>query len=377
LIKQKNGIRVLIGERSSFSRLVLEDILASEADLKVDCLAADGEELLQQLHCNEVDVVLTSADLRHNERLYAFKRIFSERPTPILMIVEREQLTLELLKEAIELGVYSIILKPGPVARPNYRSISEEILRKVRAVRDSEYWEPEKRLQMLSEDANLLEPYKPLEKNATADTIIVIGASTGGTQAVETIVKQLDPKLKASVLIAIHMPPKFTHTYTRRLKDLTPLVVIEGRTGLIPKAGKIIVAPGGRNMIVHSVMGNHASLKIGFSEEAIPAEAIPADDMPSVDQLMQTAARSSAKRVIGVILTGMGKDGTAGASAIVKREGGHVIAQNEESAAIFGMAKSAIESGNTHKVLPLSQIADYLNRYVAAQQQVSITDNDT
>ena len=362
----------MVAADSSFSRLVLEDILCTEADLNVSCLASNGDQMLQQLHHTEVDVVIASVDIRQNKRLYAFKRIFSERPTPILMLIERTQLTLDLLKEAIELGVYSIILKPGSGARPNYRSISDEILKKVRAVRESEYWDPEKRLQRLSEDAHLEQPEKQFVKNATADTIIVIGASTGGAQAVESIVKRLDPALQACVLVAIHMPSKFTHSYARRLKDLTQLMVIEGRNGLIPKTGKIIVAPGGRNMIVHSVMGNAASLKIGFSEDAVPAY-----DTPSVDLLMQSVARSRVSRVVGVILTGMGKDGTAGAKAIINRTGGHMIAQDEESSVIFGMAKSAIESGNMHKVLPLNQIADYLNGYVTEQQQVSVTGENT
>ena len=123
-------------------------------------------------------------------------------------------------------------------------------------------------------------------------------------------------------------------------------------------------------MIVHTVMGNTANLKIGFSENDGTAH-----DLPSVDQLIMTVAQSGVRRVIGVVLTGMGKDGTAGVLALSQRKGGYVIAQDEASSAIFGMAKSAIDSGNTDKVLPLSEIGQYLNRYVAAgQQQVSTTD---
>lgn len=371
--EQKNILRVLVAESSSFSRLVLEDILCAESDIAVCGLAADGDQLLQQLQSHKVDLVLASADLRHNKLLFSFKRIFSEHPLPILMLVEREKLTLELLKEAIELGVYSVVVKPDASNRPNYRSIAEEIRQKVRAVRESEYWNPEKRLRMLEQEVKLLASVSRKPRSITAETLIVLGASTGGTQAVEAIVKQLDPDLNAAVLIAVHMPPKFTHSFARRLNELTPLQVSEGRSGLIPKSGKIIVAPGGRNMVVHSVMGNAANLKIAFAEDGAPGY-----DMPSVDLLMQTVAKSAARQVIGVILTGMGKDGTAGAGTIFKRNGGHVIAQNEETSAIFGMAKSAIESGHINQVLPLSQIAFYLNRYVAEQQQqVSIPDSDT
>lgn len=365
---------MLVADGASQARLVLESILTESKDFEVTGLASDGEQLLNMLHLQKADVVLASADIRHNEQLLAFKRVFSECPTPIVMLIEKEQLTLDLLKEAIDIGVYGVILKPAPSARPRYRSISDEIRHKVLAVQDSEYWAPEKRLAMLEEVTQLVQPVdRKRLRNATAETIVVIGASTGGTLAVEQIVRNLDPMLNAAILIAIHLPPKFTHTFTNRLKELTTLGVTEGRSGLVPKPGKVIVAPGGRNMAVHSVMGNASNLKISFADDTTAGY-----DLPSVDHLMRTVAQSGVRRVVGVILTGMGKDGTAGAQAIRMRPGGHVIAQDEATSAIFGMAKSAIDSGHTDNVLPLSQIASYLNRYVAEQQeQVSTTDTNT
>lgn len=369
LRSSKSKLRVLVADGLSQSRLVLETILCESRELEVCGLAADGEQLLQLLHKQKADVVLASVSLKHNKDLLVFKRVFSECPTPIVMLVEQEQLTLSLLKEAIGLGVYGVVLKPGKSTRPNYRQVAEEIRRKVLAVRASEYGDPVLRLRMLGEETQLVQPLdKPHLRNSTADTIIVIGASTGGTQAVAHIVRQLSPALNAAVLVAIHLPPKFTHSYSQRLRLLSGLNVIEGRTGLIPKPGKVIVAPGGRNMVVQAVMGNKNSLRIGFNEEE--GHSL---DQPSVDQLMETVAQSGVKRVIGVILTGMGRDGTLGVQAIANREGGHVIAQDEESSVIFGMAKSAIESGSINKVLPLSKIATYLNDYVAADQQVSVT----
>ncbi|WP_245868836.1 chemotaxis protein CheB [Pontibacter ramchanderi] len=360
-----------MADGSSYARLILESILSCSPELEVVGLASNGPQVLETLRQRKADVILASADLRRNEQLLVFKQIFSECPTPIVMLIEKEKLSLELLKEAIDLGVYGVVLKPGPAARPAYRTLAEEICRKVAAVRDTAYWDPSKRLCVLGEEMQVLpQPTQRELRNATADTIIVLGASTGGTQAVEQIIRQLDPKLKAAVLVAIHLPPKFTHSYARRLKGMTDLTVIEGRTGLIPKPGKVIIAPGGRNMVVQTVMGNTSSLKISLNEDE---EAV--HDLPSVDQLMVAVAQSGVRRVVGVVLTGMGKDGTAGVAAISQRNGGHVIAQDEASSVIFGMAKSAIDSGNTDKVLPLSEIGPYLNRYVAAEQQlVSTTD---
>jgi two-component system, chemotaxis family, protein-glutamate methylesterase/glutaminase len=187
--------------------------------------------------------------------------------------------------------------------------------------------------------------------------LVVIGGSTGGTKALETIVRGLSQKLSAAVLVAVHLPEKFTRSFTQRLRSLTSLKVVEGRAGLRLEGGKIIVAPGDRNMMVSRQMGLKNDLRVAFCEE--PADEF---DRPSVDILMKSVARLAGPRTLGVILTGMGKDGTLGTKAILSK-GGETIAQDEASSAIFGMAKSAIEKGNITKVLGLNQIPDYINRF--------------
>lgn len=369
---QKQVLRVLVADKASFARLVLQDILSAEAGIQVVGLAATGDELLMLQQKQKGDVVLLDYDLPHNEKLLTLKRIFSEQPTPVLLLVMQEQLSLEMMQQAVELGVYGIILKPGEGHYINYRSVAAEVLRKVYAVRESEQWDGERRLLLLQEVIQEL-PEKPMHRkhgsHIAADTIIVIGASTGGTQAVESIITQLSPDLDATVLVALHLPQSFTRTYTRRLQELTGLKVQEGREGLTLRKASVIVAPGGRNMVVRSVMGDKASLKVSFSDEETATY-----DMPSVDLLMKSVGESTVPYRIGVILTGMGKDGTMGASYI-QRRGGLMIAQDEESSTIFGMAKSAIESGYIDRVLPLAEIPHFLNRFVAGQHQVSATDS--
>ncbi|MFD2244689.1 chemotaxis protein CheB [Pontibacter ruber] len=367
---QVQKLRVFIADKSSYTRLVLEDILGSESDITIAGMAADGDELLQQLKVVQPDVVIVDYKLPKNSRLFTLKRVFSEAPAPILLLIEKEKLTLDLIKEATEVGVYGIVLKPGPEMRPNYRNVGDELIQKVRAVRESEYWDVERRIQLLEQDVLVPEQHVH-RKTAAADTVIVIGASTGGTQAIESIVRQLTEDLKATVLVAVHLPERFTKTFSKRLQELTPLKVMEGKSGLPLKPGKIIVAPGGRNMVVEAHLGNPYNLMIGFTDE--PAVTF---DQPSVDLLMKSVAKTQVKHVIGIILTGMGKDGTVGASLIQER-GGIIIAQNEESSAIFGMAKSAIESGYINKVLPLSDIPHFINGFMAQQHEVSATDSIT
>ena len=365
-------MRVLVAEKGSYARLVLQDILSAEEHLQVVGLAATGDELLLLQEQHKADVVLLDFDLPQNRQLLTLKRIFSEQPAPVLLLVMQEQLSLEMMQQALELGVYGIVLKPGKGHYINYRSVAAEVVRKVYAVRESEQWDGERRLMLLQEVMQEL-PDKPRPRkrgsHVAADTIIVIGASTGGTQAVESIITRLSPHLNATVLVALHLPQSFTRTYAQRLQALTSLKVQEGREGLTLRKSSVIVAPGGRNMVVRSVMGDKANLKISFSDEETATY-----DLPSVDLLMKTVAESAVPHMVGVILTGMGKDGTAGASCI-QRAGGLMVAQDEASSTIFGMAKSAIESGYIDRVLPLAEIPHFLNRFVAGQHQVSATDS--
>ncbi|MCC9165544.1 chemotaxis protein CheB [Pontibacter harenae] len=358
--------KVIIADKSSYTRIVLQDILGEEEDVDVVGVAADGDSLLNQLMQTNADLAIVDIDLPQNSRLLALKRIFSEVPVPVILILSYGQLSFKLVEEAVALGVYAIIIKQGSEKYPSFRGMKDELVAKVKA-----FDKQDKRDMLLLAQSLEMEHKKAhqyLKKTlATAETVIVIGASTGGTQAIETIVRSLSPNLKACVLLAVHLPARFTKSFAKRLQELTPLTVEEGKDGLLLKPGKLIVAPGGRRMEVQPVMGNSANLKVCFSEDGTGPL-----DLPSIDALMASVAKSTVKNIVGVILTGMGKDGTLGAN-LIKSRNGIVLAQDEATSAIFGMAKSAIDSGCINQVLPLAQIPVFINNYVAEQQQVSVT----
>lgn len=369
MLKVTEEIKVLVADQSSHTRLVLEAILNAEDDICVTGLAADGDELLRSLKEQEPHVILVNYDLPKNNRLFTFKRIFSEAPTPIILMVKRKQLTLELIKEATALGVYAILLKPEHNKYPDFRSIAGELINKVRSVKQTINWDVQHMLDLLNQEVDTAETIAA-KAQPRVDTVIVIGASTGGTQAIEHIVKQLSEDLNAAILVAVHLPAGFTRSLAERLQKHTRLIVKEGRQGLLLKPNKLIVAPGGRNMVIQPIIGDLANYKIGFSDELAYTY-----DRPSVDLLMQSVANSSVKQVLGIILTGMGKDGTVGAETICKR-GGLIVTQDEASSAIFGMAKSVIDNGNSHHVLPLSEIPHFINSYVASIKTVSVADEN-
>ncbi|QIL77862.1 chemotaxis protein CheB [Hymenobacter sp. HDW8] len=193
--------------------------------------------------------------------------------------------------------------------------------------------------------------------SAQPQSLTVIGSSTGGTAAVEKLVQALDPGLTTTLLIAVHLPAYFTASFAKRLQRLTPLPVKIGVAGMPLEAGQIIIAPGGQNMVLKSVQrGPWRVWQIGFSSKPNLSA-----DAPSIDMLMRSAAKAAGSRVLGIVLTGLGSDGTLGAQAIRAR-GGRIIAQSQESAAVFSMPGSVIRAGHANAVLPLDQIVEIINQ---------------
>ncbi|MBB6610427.1 chemotaxis protein CheB [Pontibacter sp. Tf4] len=351
-------IRVLLADQSSRARLVLGNILEEEPDLQVAGGAVDADALVKLVKQQRPDVVLLNYSLPGNKNLFALQRIFHEAPVPVVLLLKREQLTADLIQHAMRLGVYAFVSDTDHKRYPNYRNIAAKVIDKVRTARLVTIADMELQLAKVLQEAETIVTEEP-KPEPLVDSVIVIGASTGGQQAVEFLVKELSAELSATILLAVHLPAGFSKSFVQRLQRQTGLTVKEGRTGLLLRPNNVIVAPGGRNMVVHPVLGNNANYKVGFA-----GDEIQSDEQPSVDLLMQSVANSTIKQVIGVILTGMGKDGTKGAAAIYRR-GGTIVAQDKASSTIFGMARSVIDSGVSHHVLPLSEIPQFLNSFVA------------
>jgi two-component system, chemotaxis family, protein-glutamate methylesterase/glutaminase len=330
---------------------VLADILNAEVDLEVLDTAENGDDLIQKIREQGPDLVIADYHLPKNNRMYVFRRIQNEFNIPILMIIGKDQVSEDFLFEAMKIGVYDYVKIAHNTRFPQFRSISYEIVTKVRAVMDI------KAQQLALTQPDLVAAAAQAGGAKEPSCLVVIGGSTGATKALETIIRNLSHTLPAVVLVAVHLPVKFTRSFTLRIRSLTSLKVVEGRAGLKLERGKIIVAPGDKNMILSPHLGQGNDWRVAFSQE--PADEF---DRPSVDVLMKSVAQLAGPKTLGVILTGMGKDGTQGTRTILSK-GGETIAQDEASSAIFGMAKSAIEKGNITKVLGLNQIPDYINRF--------------
>lgn len=309
-------------------RLGLTRLLQSQPDLHVVCAGAGSSELLalaRQLRPGLV--IVGEGQLRDVEQLSRYSTV------PALLYCEGHPLP-GMLREAARWGVFDTI-------RPNLTTTEwgTEVLRKVRRVL------PQVKVRPTAFRA----PVTAIPGLSTG--LVVIGGSTGGTAAVEQLVRGLPATLPYSVLVAVHLPAAFLNSFIERLRRATALPVMAGWPGTILEPGRIVVAPGGRNLLVKPAANSPWQ---AWQTEFTPESGASGDE-PSVDLLMRSAALTVGRNVVGVVLTGLGRDGTLGAEAI-RQHGGTVLVQDEASSAVFSMPSSVIQHGWANAVLPLEQL---------------------
>lgn len=195
---------------------------------------------------------------------------------------------------------------------------------------------------------------------AQPGSVVVLGGSTGGSAAVESVLRGVLSAITCTILVAVHLPRHFTQALVERLQRATTLPVVAGETGLLLAPGQVIVAPGGYHMTVAAAP---TTPWVRWQVTCTPTQdADLSADSPSVDLLMESAARTTGQPVLGVVLSGLGHDGTAGARAI-RRQGGTVVVQDYASAAVYSMPESVTKAGEVDAILPLAEIGAYINRF--------------
>lgn len=339
---EKKEINVMIADDSMFMRMLVSDILQEDEAIKVVAKAKDGKEAFAFCKQFRPDVVLLDINMGEFDGLYAVKKIMEECPTPIVILSAMGNTDMTPVMEALSCGAVDYLNKPAK-NNTNIREVEIPLIRKVK-------------------EAALIEP-KRVEGKKTINTnphsfpgelnydVIVIGSSTGGPTAIEQVIAQLPENLAVPVLIAQHMPPNFVPSFADRIDKLTPLKVSMAQKDDVVEKGKILIVPGSRNTIVRREEGK---VVIDFVSKTFKEY-----NHPSVSCLMMSVAEVYGKKSIGVILTGMGRDGTEGMIAI-KNAGGYTVAQSEKSCVVFGMPKSAIDAGCINEIVPLNEIGYFV-----------------
>jgi two-component system chemotaxis response regulator CheB len=344
-----NRIKALVVDDSAYNRTVITRMLASDEGIEVVGSATDGVDAIAKTLRLQPDVITLDLEMPNMDGFTFLRWLIKERPTPVLVLSSRSDS--RNVFRAMELGAVDFLAKPEARISKSIESIRDELVSKVHAVLNLEMGKVQSTIELISreraapparkEDDELVEK-GPIE-------MVAIASSTGGPPAIQAILTALPPDFGAAIVISQHMPPGFTKSFAERLNKLTPLMVSEAAAGDRIGPGTVLIAPGGYHLIVKKD-------RTGLTTELITRS--PGDKyVPSADRMMISVADACGPATLGVVLTGMGKDGVEGVAAI-KRKKGQCLAESEESAVIFGMPQEAIRTGAVDKVLPLGKMAE-------------------
>ena len=340
-------IDVLVIDDSAVVRQVLAAVLNEAPDIKVYAAASDPIFAQQHMQKKWPDVIVLDIEMPRMDGLTFLRQIMAERPTPVIICSSLAEKGAELTLQALAAGAIDVVTKPQLGVKDFLLEAKNLLWQTVRAAAGAHV-----NGRLVARAA----PVKPkvtlppatdlVAMTMTTDSIIVIGTSTGGTQALEQILSRI-PRTCPGIAVVQHMPEKFTAAFAKRLDSLCEVDVKEAESGdrLIP--GRVLIAPGGHHLEVQRSGAQYVA-KV-FRGPAVNRHC------PSVDVLFRSAARAAGRNAMGIIMTGMGDDGARGLLEM-RQVGCRTIAQDESSCIVFGMPKEAIQLGAAKEVLPLSQI---------------------
>jgi two-component system, chemotaxis family, protein-glutamate methylesterase/glutaminase len=337
-------ITVLCVDDSALIRSVLRDVIDSQADMTVIGAAADpiiARDLIKKLN---PDVLTLDIEMPRMDGLEFLEKLMRLRPMPVVMVSSLTERNSDVTMRALALGAVDFVTKPKIDLRAGLIGYTEEISDKIRAAASARLRiarAPGVPAAALPKEAPLRQPLVSTEK------LIAIGASTGGTEAIREVLEPLPADCPA-ILIAQHMPPGFTRTFANRLDTLCRIKVKEAEDGERVLPGHAYIAPGGFHMTLARSGANYvANLN---QEDAVNRHR------PSIDVLFDSVARHAGANAMGVLLTGMGKDGAVGLLHM-RSAGAHTFAQDEGSCVVYGMPREAAVIGAVDEVCPLNQMA--------------------
>lgn len=342
-------IKVLIVDDSILIRKILTDILSSDNTIEVVGTAENGKDALKKIPLLNPDVITLDVEMPIMDGIATLKTIVKEYRIPVLML---SSLTVEganLTFKALEIGAIDFVRKPKNIFTISGEKEKANLINKVKIVSESNIVDSPVEYESISGVKKENYMQKNILFNKRIESIIAIGSSTGGPRALQKIIPKLPSNINSTILIVQHMPAGFTKSLAERLNNISNVIVKEGESGEKLKKGYCYIAPGNYHMTVENVNDGQTIVL----DQSPPIHGL----RPSVDIMMESLAKLNNINKIGVILTGMGSDGTKGISAI-SNSGGFTIAQNKETSVVYGMPKTAIATGNIDKILPLQDIAD-------------------
>jgi len=345
-------IRVLIVDDSALVRKVLTIELSKCGDIEVVGSAVDPYVARDKILTLRPDVVTLDLEMPRMNGLAFLAKLMKYYPLPVVVVSSLTPKNSEAAIKALELGAVEVICKPESTSRTP--EISHQLIRAVRAAASAQIAKQDRVLETFAT------PSQTHPSHFQADhKVLAIGASTGGTQAIEAVLRSL-PALSPGTLIVQHMPEQFTQSFAKRLNQICQLEVREARDNDPVGPGIALVAPGNQHMLLQEGSGRYrVRIKTG------PAVN---HHRPSVDVLFQSVARSAGSSAVGVLLTGMGADGAKGLLAMHEK-GAYTLAQDEQTCVVFGMPREAIRLGAVDDVIPIQHIPRAILRFLQIQEK--------
>ncbi|HEX8686034.1 MAG TPA: chemotaxis-specific protein-glutamate methyltransferase CheB [Pyrinomonadaceae bacterium] len=339
-------LKVLVVDDSAYVRKVVKQMLSRSPFLEVVGTARDGREALELVRQLEPDVVTCDLIMPELDGVGFVREQMARRPLPIIIMSIANE-TGEAALTALDAGAVDFVQKPTALATEKIFEVSDELIEKVKAAASI----PMARVKISAppaEEAAAPPQAAPVTRGELVD-VVVIGISTGGPQALKQLIPQLPADFPVPLAMVMHMPVGYTEMYASKLNEHSPLDVREAREGDVLRAGVALLAQAGRHLSFRRRADGEVVAHLGSR----PYES---QHRPSVDVLFQSAAEVYGRRVLGVVMTGMGSDGKQGA-AWIKAQGGLVYTESEETCVVYGMPSSVVEAGLSDRSVPLGGMA--------------------
>lgn len=349
-------IQVMLVDDSATVRQVLSELLKKHPDIEVIGTASDPIFATEKMKNVWPDVIVLDVEMPRMDGVTFLKKIMAERPTPVVICSTLTESGAKTTMEALAAGAVEIVTKPKLGLKQFLLDSSAELAAAIRAAANANVRRrtPAPRPDVpakMSADV-ILNPASQAMSDTT-DKVVAIGTSTGGTQALETVLRML-PRTAPGIVIVQHMPEKFTAAFAERLDNVCALEVREAKNGDRVLPGRALVAPGGKHMLLkRSGAQYHVEIR-----EGPPVNR----HCPSVDVLFRSVAKFAGRNALGIIMTGMGDDGARGLKEM-RDMGAKTIAQNEETCVVYGMPKEAVKLGAVDRSLALETIAPAIVHY--------------
>jgi two-component system, chemotaxis family, protein-glutamate methylesterase/glutaminase len=334
-------VRVLVVDDSAYVRKVVRQMLSRSPFVEVVGAARDGDEALELVEQLRPDVVTLDLNMPHADGLDFLRKQMARRPIPVVVLSIASEGG-ELAMRALDAGAVDLVQKPTALATEKVLEIAADLIAKVKGAAGA-------RARAGPPATPPPAALPPAPRAGLAD-VVVIGVSTGGPQALKQIIPRLPPDFPVPVAMVLHMPVGYTELFARSLGEVSRLAVAEARDGDPLRPGVALLAPAGHHLSLAREAGGAVTARLSLRPLDTPHR-------PAADVLFRSAADVFGDRTLGVVLTGMGSDGTEGA-AWIKAQGGRVFTEAEETCVVYGMPRSVDEAGLSDRSVPLHKMAE-------------------